>query len=176
MQAGCPTTFFFNSPSAKMEKLASSIWKHFYTARFSDEGGVGRWKHDLQLCVRRNTDFWVRLIRPCSLWQKLSPEKNFSLHFTPTSPFVKINAFWFCLTFVRIQDPEIPRLFFLRECWCSLVGSGFCWLLLNRAPAASWELSSSSAAPFVTTLRVFFLSELNYKVCKYCLNRWYLYI
>lgn len=46
-----------------------------------------------------------------STWQKLSPEKKCSLGSAPTSPFVKISACWICLTFVRIQNPEIPGWF-----------------------------------------------------------------
>lgn len=106
-----PLHFFLIPPSAEIAKPASSMWKHLNTAGFSDEGSEGWWKHDLQLCVRRNTGFWVRLIGPRSTWQKLSPEKKCSLRFSPTSPFVKISACWICLTFVRIQNPEIPGWF-----------------------------------------------------------------
>lgn len=43
---------------------------------FRGEGGVGGWEHNLQLRVRRNMYFRVRLIRPGSTWQKSSTEKQ----------------------------------------------------------------------------------------------------
>lgn len=163
-----------HSPSAKVETPASSIWKHFYTARFSEEGGVEWQRCDLQLCVRRNAYFWVRLMGPRSRWQKLSPEKSFSLHFTHNSPFVKISAFWICLQRVRAQNPGNPGFLFLV---LMLMFSE----RLRFLPAASKQGANRELrAPckFSSCMRdhttVFCLSKLNYYMCKYCLKRWYL--
>lgn len=59
---------------------------------FRGEGGVGGWEHNLQLRVRRNMYFRVRLIRPGSTWQKSSTEKHFlkkKIDFAPNLAFVK---------------------------------------------------------------------------------------
>lgn len=151
--------FFFHSPSAKMEKPASSIWKHFSTARFSYEGAVGWWEHDLQLCVRRNTDFLSEADWTMFHVAKVVSRKEFSPPLYPHFTFVKISAFWICLTVVRIQNPEIPGFFSYTN------ADAFWWLRFLLAaplqPGSSRELRaflkfSNSTCDHTTVVFFFF--------------------
>lgn len=72
---------FLCVPPARMGKKTFQHMEAFLDSKnFQGEGGVGGWEHNLQLCVRRNMYFRVRLIRPGSTWQKSSPEKHFFLN------------------------------------------------------------------------------------------------
>lgn len=154
MQAGYSTAFFLIPPSAKIEKPASSIWKHFYTARFSDEGSEGWGKHDLQLCVKRKYWFLSEADWTSPHMANIVSRKEF-----PAPP---------CPHFTICENKCIPNLLSICEdsksrntrfvvffpytnahaLWWAQVS--FCWLLFNRAQTGSPELSSSSAAPFVS--------------------------
>lgn len=104
---------FLHSPSAKLGNPASSIWKHFYAARFSDERGIGMvevwfammcWKKHIFPSEADWTRFHVTKV--------VSRKDVFSSTLPPLHHLLKSVISESVLTLVKTQNPEDPGFFF----------------------------------------------------------------